>query len=376
VRTSGPAYALLPEIASYVTMIFQRILLALAICLAAATPVGAQTATPLDAGVLALQAGDFEKAATIFADALRRTPRDPSLHMGAGVAAHLRGRDDEARTFLTRALELEPRYTSASTLLGEIAYEQGDVDLAIAVYEQALKYAPTSVLLRNALKGWRADAAKERRIDGPFSIAFDGPAEARLATHANAVLDAAYWRIGKALGAYPSQPIEVIFYTLKQFRDLTGAPEWAAGLFDTRIRIPVQGALANLRTFDRVLTHELAHAMIAGVAEHGVPAWLHEGLATYLEPGDVASAERRWRASRTLIPLDLLQGSFTRFDGRQAQIAYDQSVVAASVLMKHLGPNVSLLLQDLDRGSEFSLALTRLGLTSADFERELARRLK
>src|SRR5687768_2930752 len=100
-------------------MIFQRIPLALAICLAPAAPVGAQTATPLDAGVLALQAGDFEKAATIFADALRRTPRDPSLHMGAGVAAHLRGRDDEARTFLTRALELEPRYTSASTLLGE-----------------------------------------------------------------------------------------------------------------------------------------------------------------------------------------------------------------------------------------------------------------
>ena len=71
----------------------------------------------------------------------------------------------------------------------------------------------------------------------------------------------------------------MIFYTLKQFHDLTGAPEWAGGAFDTRIRIPVQGALAEQRTFDRVLTHELAHAMIAGVAGRGVPAWLHEGLA-------------------------------------------------------------------------------------------------
>ena len=296
--------------------------------------------------------------------------------MGSGVAAHMRGRDEEARKFLKRALELEPRYTAASSLLGEIAYEQGDVDLAIQIYEQALKYARTNMAMASRLKAWRDDAAKERRVDGPFVIAFDGPAEARLATHASAVLDAAYWRIGKGLGAYPSQPIEVIFYTLKQFRDTTGAPEWAAGLFDTRIRIPVQGALAAPRTFDRVLTHELAHAMIAGIAGRGVPAWLHEGLATYFEPANVAVAEQRWRASRTFIPLDALQSGFARFDGSDARIAYDESVVAASILVAHLGSNVVLLLQDLDRGSELSLALTGVGLKYADFEGELKRHLK
>ena len=332
--------------------------------------------TPLEAGILALQAGDSEKAATIFADALRQNPRDPSLHMGAGVTAHARGRDDEARRFLKRALELEPRYTAASSLLGEIVYDQGDVDLAIQIYEQALKYARTNQTLASRLKAWRDDAAKERRVDGPFSIAFEGPAEARLATHASAVLDAAYWRIGKALGTYPSQPVEVIFYTLKQFRDITGAPEWAGGSFDTRIRIPVQGALAVPQSFDRVLTHELAHAMIAGIAGRGVPAWLHEGLATYFEPGDVPRAEQRWKASRLLIPLDALQDGFGRFDGREARIAYDESLVAASVLMAHLGPNVVLLLQDLDRGNELSLALTRVGFKYADFEGELKRRLR
>jgi len=332
--------------------------------------------TPLEAGILALQAGDSEKAATIFADALRQNPRDASLHVGAGVTAHARGRDDEARRFLKRALELEPRYTAASSLLGEIVYDQGDVDLAIQIYEQALKYARTNQTLASRLKAWRDDAAKERRVDGPFSIAFEGPAEARLATHASAVLDAAYWRIGKALGTYPSQPVEVIFYTLKQFRDITGAPEWAGGSFDTRIRIPVQGALAAPQSFDRVLTHELAHAMIAGIAGRGVPAWLHEGLATYFEPGDVPRAEQRWKASRLLIPLDALQDGFGRFDGREARIAYDESLVAASVLMAHLGPNVVLLLQDLDRGNELSLALTRVGFRYADFEGELKRRLR
>ena len=357
-------------------MVLQRVLSAIPICLILAGPVAGQSIPPVEAGVLALQAGEFDKAASIFADALRQNPKDPSLHMGAGVAAHMRGRDDDAQKFLKRALELQPRYIAAAALLGEIAYEQGNVDFAIQTYEQALKYSPSNTAIRDKLKGWRDDAAKERRVDGPFSIAFDGPVEGRLATRASTVLDAAYWRIGKALGAYPSQPVEVIFYSLKQFRDVTGAPEWAAGLFDTRIRIPVQGALANPRTFDRVLTHELAHAMIAGVAGRGVPAWLHEGLATYLEPGDVTLAAQRLRAARTLIPLSALQESFTRLNGREAMVAYDESVVVASVLMERVGPNMALLLQDLESGNNLSLALPRFGFPIADFEQELARRVK
>ena len=133
----------------------------------------------------------------------------------------------------------------------------------------------------------------------------------------------------------------------------------------------------RLRSFDRILTHELAHAMIAGIAGHGVPAWLHEGLAMYFEPAaDVPGAEQRWKASRTLIPLAGLQDGFGRFDGREARIAYDESLVAASILMDHLGSNVTLLLQDLDRGNELSLALTRVGFAYAGFEGELKRRLK
>ena len=359
-----------------VTANLRRILIACALGLVLAAPAAGQSAPPEEPGVLALQNGDFEKAAALFADALRKNPRNPTLQMGAAVAAHYLGRDDDARKFLSRALDLQPRYTAAAALLGEIAYAQGDVDFAIRLYQQALKYSPTSREIRDRLKLWQDDAAKERLVDGPFSIAFDGPSEVSLAAHARTVLESNYWRIGKALGAYPSQPIEVVFYTLERFRDLTGAPEWAVGSFDTRIRIPVQGALANPRIFDRVLAHELVHAMIAGVAPSGVPGWLHEGLATYLEPGDVSRATLRWKASRTIIPLEQLQNGFGRLTEQGAQVAYDQSIVAAKILMDHLGANMALLLHDLDQGNELPLALTRVGFAYADFEGDLARRLK
>jgi tetratricopeptide (TPR) repeat protein len=350
-----------------------RVVCALTVIVAFAVQAAAQAPPPEEAGILALQAGDFDKAASLFADALRQNPRNPTLHMGAGVAARLRGRPAEARKFLTRALELAPTFVAAAALLGEVAYEQGDTDFAIRLYEKTLKTAPANREMRDRLQLWRDDAAKERLVSGPFSITFDGPAEGRLAQHASGVLESAYWRIAGALGAYPSQPIEIVFYTLERFRDLTGAPEWAIGAFDTRIRIPVQGALANPATFDRVLTHELAHAMIAGVAPSGVPAWLHEGLATYFETGEVSRATARLKAARTLIPLAQLQNGFTRFDARTARLAYDESVVAAGLLIERLGPDLALLLHDLDQGNDLSLALTRLGIGDGDLDRGLAR---
>ena len=226
------------------------------------------------------------------------------------------------------------------------------------------------------LKTWRDEAAKERRVDGLFSIAFEGPAEARLAAHATTALQASYWRLGKALGAYPSGSIAVVFYTLQQFRTITGAPEWAGGLFDTRIRLAVRGALARPDELDTALTHELAHAMIASLAQRGVPAWLHEGLATYLEPSSPRDAVRRLQTARVLVPLESLLHGFAGLDERQARVAYDESLVAASVLLDRLGPNMALLLESLGRGQDMKAALAQFGLTPADFERDVTARIR
>ena len=357
-------------------MIVRRVTLAFSIVAGMAAPAASQSTRAEQVGVQALQDGDPDKAATAFAQALEQNPRDPRLHFGAGVAARLRGRDEEARKLLQRALDLEPRLTSASALFGELAYEHGDLDVAIQTYERALKYAPTNDGMTARLKTWRDEAAKERRVDGLFSIAFEGPAEARLAAHATKALETSYWRLGKALGAYPPGSIAVVFYTLQQFRDVTGAPEWAGGTFDTRIRLPVRGALARPDELDTVLTHELAHAMIASLAPRGVPAWLHEGLAMYLEPSNARDAVRRLQSAHTPVPLENLQNGFGGLTESQARVAYDESLVAASVLLNRLGPNMSLLLESLGRGQDMAAALAQFGLTFADFERDVATFIK
>lgn len=335
----------------------------------------------LEAGFAALQKNDADRAAMQFRRALASEPDHPAALYGAGAAAYMLGRQTDAISFLKRSLEIEPRLIQASLLLGDIAYHQGDLDFAIKTYENALKLAPGNVDLRERLSAWRSEATVHelpRALkDDRFTILFDGPSNQRLAERATTVLRDAFWRIGQTLGSYPSNPINVVLYTEKQFHDITGAPEWAGGGFDGQIRMPVAGATQDLQQFDRILTHELTHAMLHSIAARNVPAWLNEGLAMHFEGNDAALSEKRLAAAHVFVPLARLQGGFTGLTSAQADVAYEMSAFATSALMTRIGPgNLRFLLQDLDRGIEFDSAIQRFGLTVTDFEAQLAKRVR
>jgi tetratricopeptide (TPR) repeat protein len=348
----------------------------------AAPPAAAQTTVSrlAETGWQAVERGDADKAASAFREALTMRPRDPELNMGAGMAAHLQGRDQDATSFLQKALQAEPTLIQAATLLGQIAYRVGDLDLAIKTYEAALKHAPGNPELKQRLDAWKNEASTYSSFqsvkDDRFVVMFEGPVEQKLASRATTVLGNAFWRIGKVIGAYPSNSINVILYTQKQFHDITGAPEWAGGGFDGQIRLPVKGALQNLPEFDRLLTHELTHAMLRSVASRNLPAWLNEGLAMHFEGYDAAAVERALARYRLFVPLSALRNSFGRLNERQATVAYAESFFAASVLMERISAvGIAQLLQDLDAGQSIDQAVERFGFTLADFESKLARRV-
>lgn len=334
----------------------------------------------LEAGFAALQKNDGDRAATAFRRALASEPENPAALYGAGAAAFLQGRNGDSISFLKRSLAIEPRLSAASALLGEIAYHQGDLSFAIKTYETALALAPGNVEMRQKLVTWRSEATVHDNLralkDDRFTILFDGPANGVLAERATTVLRSAFWRIGQALGSYPTDAINVILYTDKQFHDITGAPEWAGAGFDGQIRMPVAGATQNLREFDRILTHELTHAMLASIAARNVPAWLNEGLAMYFEGNNAAASEKRLAAARAFVPLANLDGGFTGLNAQQADLAYEMSAFATNALITRIGAsNLGFLLQDLDRGHTIDTALQRFGVTFADFEAQLAKRV-
>jgi len=283
-----------------------------------------------------LEQGDVDRAAKVFADALAQRPDEPVLLLGAGISARQRGDSSKARSRLEHALEVNPRFTPASVALGEILYQQGELDRAIATYEAALKYSARNPDLAARLAVWRAEAEVhstfvERRQDR-FRVLFEGRTDNSLGAMATDVLTDAFWRIGQELGSYPSDPVRVILYSDKQFRDITRAPAWSGGLYDGQIRVPVAGASQSPQLFEHVLSHELTHAMVTAIAPRGVPAWLHEGLAQHFDGTSVAAARKRLRLQRRHIPLEQLEGGFQNLTTAGAIVAYDESLLAVNAI--------------------------------------------
>jgi hypothetical protein len=183
------------------------------------------------------------------------------------------------------------------------------------------------------------------------------------------VLEAAYFRIGSALSTYPDRPITVILYTQQQFRDITRAPQWAAAAFDGRIRIALRGALDRPEELERVLSHELAHAVIHSIAPRGIPPWLGEGLAVLFEPRGIVWAEQELAQKKRRLPFERLTRSFHQLSGEDARLAYAQSALAARTLHDEGGGHALVaILQDLAAGRSLRTAIeSRLFLSYEPF---------
>ena len=330
----------------------------------------------------AIRAGQITEASRLFHDAIADNARDATLFLGAGLAAHLQGQEMEARTALQEAVRLNPKLTAAALLLGDITYRMGDLETAVRTYEAALEVEPNNAQIQGRLESWRKEAALHSRfqqsLSPHFTVLFEGPAEQRLASAALDALEAAYWRIGTTLLAYPSGILTVVLYTDEQFRDITRSPTWAGGVFDGKIRVPMRGALKDPRQLEKVLAHEFTHALVKSVAPRGVPTWLDEGLAVVFEMGDVKWAERLARQAPFLVPLPRLHDGFLSLPADQVPLAYAESALAVQMLIERGGiPSLTALLQDLAEGQEFTQAFERrVFLSYPEFLTLWARRVR
>ena len=330
--------------------------------------------------VAALEEKRFGDALEAFSEAAKLAPRDASLAFGVGIAAFMLGQNDDAEAWFVRSLQLDPAFLGSSMWLGELQYREGRIKEAIATYEAALKRTPDARELETRLAGWRKETALQDRFyesrGAHFSVLFEGPADEALARRIVERLEAAYWRVGSALTAYPVKPISVVLYTTEQFRDITRLPEWTAAAYDGRIRVPVRGALEQSDRLDRVLAHEFVHAVVAMLGGRNVPVWLNEGLATVFEPGGIETAERVLERTSARPPLQNLHDSFFGLSGADAAVAYSFSAVAVQRMIELRGaPAVVQLLQDLSRGARFVDAFQqRISMRYEDFQLMVARR--
>jgi len=358
------------------------VLRTLAVALILATPVAAQvrTATPEElarTGESALAAGRYREAFEAFAAAAHARPREITWYVGAAQAAAMFGRLADAQSWLERALQISPGHGPASLVLGQVFYRQGRLDAALAAVEAGLARSPGDQKLTTQAEAWRAEARAQADLresrSAHVTVLFEGLTDHAVARAVIGIAEPAYERIGRVLLTFPREPVRVVLYTGQQFRDLTRAQPWVAGAFDGRIKLPTAGALERPDELRRVVEHEMVHAMVMAAAGAAGPVWLHEGLATMLEPGGELWAQEVLARTPTRLKLTQLSSGFAGAAVEVAALAYAQSTIAVRQLRDRAGmPGIVGLLRSLEQGVPFETAFRRAAAVSLEeFEARL-----
>jgi hypothetical protein len=157
--------------------------------------------------------------------------------------------------------------------------------------------------------------------------------------------------IGWLLGIEATRQIPVVVYEAVDFGEATGAPDWAGGLYDGKIRISMDFFERDPVRFADSLRHEYMHAALHERTGGRMPAWMNEGLANQVtERGfDRDGLRRHLRSSDDFLTEEMLSRSFGHLESQTASLAYQQAYWMTDALIDEHGfEAVEALIADLE----------------------------
>jgi Flp pilus assembly protein TadD len=331
-----------------------------------------------------LNAGRFEAAIAL----LSETPEledDPVL-LGLLGVAHARKRDwAKARDPLEQAVRLGANDPGIYAALGELYRQQGDREAAVEMFHRArdggARGEDFDRMLTRLERELDAEWGYDQLRSAHFEISFDSGEDRAVAPIVLDSLERAYFAVGRRLDWYPDGRTQAVLYPDEEFHDLTQSPDWTAGIYDGRIKLPVRGLVAGDERVDRVMRHEYAHVVVGEVTGMRCPTWLNEGVAIW--------AEEEWDGERTGWALDTIAGKplfslgelgqqFTKLPAERVPVAYAESYLAVRAIVDRFGERrLQNMLESLGRGGSLDKAfedalLTRFAAFEENFLHDLS----
>jgi len=329
-------------------------------------------------GEFHLSRGELDAAGESFRRALRFEPNHPVLLLNLAVVEIQQQRYPAALEHISDALR-DPRYRfEAYRLQGWIYYHTEDMDRALASWKSALAERHDPELEALLAKAQREEQVAEDYLQhqsGRFVLRYDsGQASGRVHIEILAELDSMYSEMVSAFNYSPREPIVVLLYPDVTFYELTGMPPQVHGLYDGKIRVPVQGLTQLPPRLRTTLRHELVHAFLFYKTRGRAPRWLHEGLAQWhagQRPSAPASAFVPLFEPRDGSALPRIEAAFE--DMRSIGAAYMASWYVVDVLQSRYGRgDMDRFLEALAGGQTESRALySAFRLTYEDLDREV-----
>lgn len=319
-------------------------------------------------------AGKIEDAVEQLQEALRVDPANAQLktnlatiHLKAAQEAYRAHRLPEAKRLANAALAVTPNNADPYVLLGEIEYDGQHLKEAKAAWEKALALRPDRVEVRTKLSQLNQELPVESTFEKLSQLYFDlrytGQLERASGFDIQDMLLKARREVGSDFAFWPTRKIVVLLYTAGEFRRLRQqAPEWSAGQYDGKIRVPLPGQDLDLQTVTHTLYHEYTHAVVYDLTKGFLPTWFNEGLAEY-------EAWKHDEPPWTLLRQALTEGRLISWPALSTQFSASSSMMQAGLayeqahnIVRYLAERYSFwrikrLLKAVGEGTPFDQAL-------------------
>jgi len=317
------------------------------------------------AGKYEAEHGNRDKAREYLEQAHRYMPDSPIiLNSYVSVLLQMRKAGD-ALPFAEEAARLAPTNADTQSMLGYAYFLTDHTPQAIEAWKKSLAIRPDATVQAYLAKAQREDQAESdfsQQETGHFTFHYEGGKTPELLRQQIVtVLESHYDDLVRDLNVAPRQ-ISVSLYSDQAYFDVTQAPAWSAAVNDGKLRIPISGLSNVTPELSLVLKHELSHSFINQLTRGRCPQWLNEGVAQIMEGKSVSRfgghALAMIYAGHQQIPLNALDGTWTRFDRMQAQLAYAEGLAAVEYIRDTYGiSDVQRVLQRIGDGASTESAL-------------------
>ncbi len=320
----------------------------------------------------------YQDAIDRLGDAVEYVNDEPRHHYGQGACYFTLAQYQDAEEAFSRVIQLQPDHFQAHGMLGEIYYLSNNMEGAREHWEKALEIKPddehTKKRISRLKKFDKVAGNLETEMDMEFSVSFDGTEKPELRELVLGMLEKISMEVGQEVGLYPKRQIPVILLTNREFFDITGSPEWAGGVYEGHIKVPVDKYDAELLRI--VLAHEYVHAVIFDRLSFRCPWWLNEGLAQYLSRDKSGNKKKLALAAKFIkegevpaleeLPGDLLK----RGDGKGVIVAYALALSAVRYFVDQFGmADMQYIFDLMAGGKDFGTVMSEItGYSFTEFQ--------
>lgn len=295
-------------------------------------------------------------------------------------ALRLAGRTGEARDLLVRVVQGDRagQRTDPATLfqLADLLAAEGNFDMALKLVAKAnseLPFEAGDERIRQLQMEKHLAASSQTYRSPHFEIHYPPARGEAYAKEAARILEAERTRLQTWIPLTSSKLTEVHLLHFDDFRAGYSPGLDILGLYDGTIRVPLGDARKFGPFVVSILTHELAHAMIAERTGSRAPHWFQEGLAQHVEMlQEGVNPIQGYRDKSNLLGFPLLEPAINSLSPALVAIGYDESRWALHYVEHRYGKaGIHRLLDAFKAGKTTDEAIATLGTTTRQFDHDV-----